>query len=292
VKRRLSCCLLLLLGPALSGTPAQPDPGGPHAVVCNGLPSKGRAPKNFPCFSLWEEYRIREHRYWPAGDRRLARALHGTGLDVAGWKKKHADVYRPLDHAFAAELKRAKLLYVGQYSGGCPGLFADRARWDALKAFLTGGGTIVFDYLATTPTLTPFLDAAGVENPGGKDGIFELKGCKAVPWPEDRNPPLLRAPNRIAGLVPGYGWWEKWSAAQWAPLREAAAPDKRAVMIVQDNVLGNGRIIFSQAVEVFRERSELTDNFFTWIYGLDFKKHRQERLKQEGGPGEMIGVFE
>jgi hypothetical protein len=200
------------------------------------------------------------------------------------WKKKYADTDagRLLDDKFLEDLNKSRLLYIGQYVYSYfEELFTNPKYAEGVKAFLKRGGTILFDYYSSSGS--GFLSSVGVEIPVAPSKSI---GYTAVSiWPENQNMLLLNSPYEITESVKikslgSHGGWEKWSARQVAPLRGVKDPEKEAILIVQENVLGTGRIIFNQTIMTFRERSRFTDNIIAYVFGPEpFKRIIQSRMK-------------
>ena len=255
-----------------------------NAVILNGFEAKGKELKNTPSFSLEEEYGIKEHRYWP-GDSCLEGKLKDSDITVEDWKKKHGNIYKPLDDSFLEALKKSKLLYIGQYAGDDKSELFNNPRYaEGITNFLKNGGCIFFDYLSIGDG-NEFLSSLGFDSPGE----FKEDYTSSSIWPGCKDMPLLNKPNSIpADPISCYGWWEKWSAKQLAPLRSMKNPEKAATLILQEGVGGKGRIITNQNFKFFRNREPLTDNILSYVFDIDIKAYSQKLIKEKGGAGDTI----
>jgi len=242
-------CLLVFFVAIASPIHAEDDSGF-YAVILNG---EGR---NFPPFSLFEEYSINEFRY---------SSQKGSAL--------------------IENICKAKLLYVGQYSESFLTITNNKILCEAVKNLLKKGGCIFFDFSSTSKSYDTFLNEVGVNNPAGSfsDGYYN-----SVILPENTGMKIFNIPNKISGTFKCYGWWETWTDKQIAALRDFAKPENRAAMIIQENVLGKGRIIFNQYPEIFRNPIPLTENILSYIYGIDLKEYKKSKILENGGPGELI----
>jgi len=240
-----------------------------------------------------EAYGISVDKFWPDKKRveEILRKMGGT-TTFAKWREKWGNTYRPLDGSFPVALLKAKFLYVGQGVWRLDAAVPFQRYPEAIRRFLENGGTILFDYspCPLSSTLDEFLAGMGVANPSANSS-FKSGDYKAVFSPGTEHP-LHKIPNDLtAKLSGGWGWWEIWSPVQTAPFRSFAQPNKRAAMIVQENVLGKGRIIFNQMPQAFRSLTAygdkaLSENILTYVFGRNLKGYQDELLKENGGPGE------
>jgi hypothetical protein len=214
-----------------------------HVIVFNDNGRVPPTPNVYPLFRLSEKFALVEDFYTP------------TTLDVT----------------FQENLKRSRMLYIGQYSDESP-LFRDAAICDAIREHLKRGGLLVIDYNTGTrdgrfrPETQEFLKSVGVEPPGdfhpgyGKS-VLEKPGTHA----------MLSRPVAVGGRSVGhYGWWEKWSPEQ-VVLAHGQANTAQATLILQENVLGEGAVLFNQLPSVFRTPHglyfDLVHNIITYAYG-------------------------
>lgn len=264
-------------------------------VAFNGIfPGDGSPTHTMPL----EAYGIETKNYWP--DEKwtekfldILRKQKKTEISFSEWKKKHRELYKPLNDDFAADLESAQLLYFSQHIHDGSSVLLDKYP-DAVRKFLARGGVIFFDYFsARSGVLTKFLKSAGVENPSGTYSDLKTGECSVVIWKGCQDMPLFKTPHNFdpeTKFDRGYGWWEKWSDKQFAPLRNAKEPGKMAVMIVQENVLGKGKIIFNHYPMIFRGpagggNKKLLENTLSYIFGTDITKHKDKILTEQGGPG-------
>lgn len=214
-----------------------------HVVVFNNNARTPPSPNVYPLFRLSERFGLVENFYTPAS----------------------------LDASFGEALNRSSMLYIGQYSDESP-LFRDPAIGDAIREHLKQGGLLVFDYNTGTrqdryrPETQEFLKSVGVEPPGSFESGY---GQSRFDKPDTHT--LLSQPMPIGGRGVGhYGWWEKWSPDQIALARDGTRPN-RATLILQENVLGNGAVLFSQLPSAFRTSEglnfDLVHNIITYAYG-------------------------
>lgn len=214
----------------------------PHAVVLNNNGRVPPTPNVYPLFRLSERFGLVENFYTPAG----------FGV------------------SFREDLERSALLYIGQYSDESP-LFRDPGICEAIRGHLKGGGMVVFDYHTGArddrfhPETIEFLKSIGVEPPGD----FHT-GYGSSRFEEADAHVLLSRPAAIGGRTLGHwGWWQKWSADQTVLARDRNAPSQ-ATLILQDGVLGEGTVLFSQLPSPFREPAglpfDLVRNIIAYTY--------------------------
>jgi len=214
-----------------------------HVVVFNNNGRVPPTPNVYPLFRLSERFALVEDFYTLA----------------------------TLDASFQENLKRSRTLYIGQYSDESP-LFRDPAICEAIRGHLKQGGLLVFDYNTGTrdgrfrPETREFLKSVGVEPPGdfhpgyGKS-VLEKPGTHAI----------LSRPVAVGGRSVGhYGWWEKWSPEQ-VVLAHDQANTAQATLILQEDVLGEGAVLFNQVPSAFRTPHglyfDLVHNIITYAYG-------------------------
>ena len=112
----------------------------------------------------------------------------------------------------------------------------------AITQFLKSGGTLVIDGGVTSREARKYLESIGVTTPQGA----KLVEYAAVPSDEEVHS-LIAWPFRISPLVSGLDGavcWERWDPSQSTPYRNQS-DSKMAAMIVQENVLGAGRVVFN-----------------------------------------------
>ena len=240
---RASLLLAAVVGTLCSSSAAEQLLPLEHVVVFNNNGRKPPTPNVYPLFRLSERFGLAEDFY----------------------------TLETLDASFGENLKRSRMLYVGQYSDESP-LFRDPAICEAIREHLRQGGLLVFDYGTGTrddryrPETLEFLKSVGVTPPGdfhtgyGRSQ-FEKSDAHAV----------LSRPVSIGGKSVGhYGWWENVSPEQIVLARDQANADQ-ATLILQENVLGAGAVLFNQLPAAFRTPDglyfDLVHNIITYAYG-------------------------
>jgi len=214
-----------------------------HVVVFNNNGRVPPTPNVYPLFRLSERFGLVEDFYTPV----------------------------TLDASLREDLKRSRMLYIGQYSDESP-LFCDPAICEAIRGHLKQGGLLVFDYNTGTrdgrlhPETQEFLKSVDVEPPGN----FQTGYGKSRLEKPDTHALLSRLVPVGGQGVGHYGWWEKWSPKQVVLARDRANPDQ-ATLILQDNVLGAGAVLFNQLPSAFRTSHglyfDLVHNIITYAYG-------------------------
>ena len=178
---------------------------------------------------------------------------------------------------FTEALARSKLLYFATKAGmSVTACLSDDRRRAAVGDFLARGGTVYFD--AFTPNYIPvpgLCASLKIPHPGSPQSR-ETVTLVANPASDL---PFLGGPREVKHLR-GYRYWEDAPAGlERALVVEGAA--RRAGMLVATDVLGSGRVIFSNAIELFTMRdAPLLANFLEDTYG---------RLP---GPGEAHPVWD
>ncbi len=218
---------------------------------------------DFPSFPV-EEYDITEYRYY----------IPPSNVDFPG----------NLSDKFLEDLKKSKLVYFGQSRSSIgpaiDSVFGNQVYREALKEFLKNGGTIIFDMGAPrSKEAVSFFQEIGVSIPVA-GGIQGVPGENIYPVPsteeKEKNHPVLNTPFRLEGVerLKWCGLFRQWAENQIAPLR-ASADKNFAVMVIQENVLGKGRIIFNAANNIFGHHSRGEDyaaNIFTLVFGEETKR--------------------
>jgi len=259
------------------------------AVVFNGISPANGSLRNSPEVSLEKKYGIVIHKYWPEKEcieqvLKKVKADDEASMSFDEWEAKNKDIYKPIDEDFVSDLERSKLLYLGQYAGEFANIPFKKYP-NAVRKFLEGGGVIFFDYFSTTSALNEFLKNVNVENPS-RD--FKSGSYGAIPWKGITNTLLLNFPHKLGkGHFSAYGWWEKWPDNQIAPFRSEIGLGQRAAMIIQEKVLGKGKIMFSQMYNIFTPADKkILENTLSYIFGRDIRKYKDEMSAEQGGPGE------
>lgn len=250
------------------------------AVCYGGLLREGKGLRGAPGVGL-ERYGIKPYVCHTSDDADIGKAIAGTDMTVSSWKEKYKDYYNPVGKstaaiaAFLSHLDKAMFLYVSEFCEDLD-LFNCPARQEAIKKFLRKGGVLYFDYWSVLPIT--FLASIGVEAPVH----HAVRNYEAIisPDPKDREHPLLNKPYKIEDTkgIWGHHFWTSWSDKQKALLRSKDHPE-RAGLIVQDNVLEKGTVIFSRVL-ISRARSlptpnpdeQLVMNILSLAYKTDIKK--------------------
>ncbi len=185
---------------------------------------------------------------------------------------------------FAEAVGEAQLFYVGQYSGGkaAANVFAVPERAAAVKALLSRGGTVVFDYNAlATGTVVKFLADLGLKHPGSTQGEY----YEAAATPGAKHP-ILSNPHKVSGDVgKAYGWWTDWGDSFTCLFCKQGDP-KKAALLVADQVAGKGTLIITQLFGLFRDEmrppaaKHVFENILCRAFGA------------LPGPGEAIRIYD
>ena len=267
-----------------------------QAVICNGAQSRETSTEVFlircPGVPIEKDYMIKCSYYW----------LDKENIDKDMRKAGKANYTLPVDYlsfndeSFLKNLETAKLLYFGQKGGVTPYYVLSKYS-EECKKFLAGGGTIFIDFFGGyLPDLTPFLQSVGVFNPCNTWDDYKtnfIPGDYTAKVTEKyQDSPILNTPWKIkeAGA---HGWWITWNDKQIIPFQNPLYPGKSATMIIQENVMGKGKVIFNQLPFIFRGANEsgdqkLLENTLTYIFGEDILKYRDKMIESQGGPGSPV----
>ena len=213
-------------------------------------------------------------------------------LSIEDWKSKYKDEYKPVDESFIDNLSKAKFLHFGQYCFRYSYYLFNKPKYaNAISEFLKKGGTIYFDYNATSLALTQYLDSINVKNPASGDSDTTCSGSYGATdvSSEYKNHPLVNHPHKITSGGRGYNWFWKNNCSKEQILLFTVSGDSREVaMVVQENVLGKGTIIFTQLSPIFRNRyKKLLENILSFAYGQDIREYKMRLVEEAGGPGVM-----
>ncbi|MCM8785268.1 MAG: DUF4091 domain-containing protein [Candidatus Omnitrophica bacterium] len=228
------------------------------AVICNAT-----GWWDFPFLPL-EEYGIKEFRYYIPPER--------------------VEYESNLSDKFIEDIKISKLLYFGQARNSIGPkkdlIFSNPSYRESVKKFLENGGTIIFDMggIFEKDTLS-FLNEIGVipPKPGGIKGVSGEEIYPVISDEEkEKNHPILNFPNKLQPneRLKWCGTFVSWSENQIAPLR-ANADKNYAVMVIQENLCGKGRVIFNGVNNIFAHatRGEIyASNIFSYIFGQEIKR--------------------
>lgn len=175
-------------------------------------------------------------------------------------------------------------------------VFAECA--DALKDFLKAGGGFLFDRQPSLgPNAVKFLGEVGVFSPykGGKTRQKEWDD--QIVWNDSvptnhafvtTAPPKKNFKNAGGSYALAFPEWDK--AKQQALFLVKLAPD-HAVTIVQDKVLGAGKVMFSSPSRSFNdwyECKDYGDAVLSWFIGRPADEHAKKTLDYVGGPGTPV----
>ena len=148
---------------------------------------------------------------------------------------------------FVEALKKTRLVFLTKLGGKQQAVVFAGKNAEAIKQFLKDGGTLVFDGDIHSREVRDFLKSIQVPVPlGAKRGEYS-----AGPSTEEVHS-LTSWPLRISDLASvsdGRVCWKFWSNSQCAPYRNQSSPEM-AAMVVQENVLGTGRVIFNGITEL------------------------------------------
>lgn len=218
---------------------------------------------DFPSFPM-DEYKITDHRYY----------IPPSGINFP----------TNLTDKFLIDIKESKLLYFGQSRNSIGPkkdiIFGNPAYREAVRKFLEDGGTIIFDMGAPMEKDTlSFLNDIGVSipRPGWIQGVSGEQVYPVISEIEkEKNHPILNFPYKLqpAEHLKWCGTFVSWSENQIAPLRASADP-KYAVMVIQENVCGKGKVIFNGVNNIFAHatRGEIyASNIFSYIFGEEVKR--------------------
>ena len=224
-------------------------------------------------------------------------------MDPAGfeeWKAVNEGLYNPFDEAaFAKALKAAGVLYLrGDNAQDLPFVRCPQA----VRDFLARGGGIVFDCLEANTNVTEFLRSVGVEDPRSAGRFVKACGSKSVKAPGLEHPIVRDTNERIKDFDrEGFcryhltgGGWKGWSKDQFAPVRAFEDPEHIATVIVQENVCGKGRVVFSRNWNAWWSYTSsmcdglLATNILSWLFDRDVNAYEDELQVKNGGPGTPV----
>ncbi len=212
---------------------------------------------------------------------------------------KHIQFEKSNLEGFKEALSQAKIFVICRNTGEDVAIIFKKPSYrKAISNFLKKGGILIFQYSCGlwVSDVKKYLKETGVEPPGKAEGEY----YKISISEENKNHPLLTSPNKlpaVSKLPSAYGWWKSWSEKQ-KPLFVSAENQKNAAMLIQENVLGNGKVIFSRIFYLTGEKylkreklyNEFIENLFTYAFGplkkgevieLNKKGHREKKEKKE-----------
>ena len=272
------------------GTKPNPEGGKPfEARHCVEFVTP--APRNFagqPArIERSERAMLVRHRFCAAEDRMVEKA---KADDFEAWMAENAlgaRCYRKA--AFAKALEKASYVHVQCDGKDCDDAFEDCA--EELKALLKRGGGILFVRTRPGPKAQKFLADIGVYDPTPsiKEGFEE----RAVWSPSvSTNHPLIKAKgtwyNSNVGATRKYAKWDK--EKQYAPYVDKLHPEN-ALMVIQDDVLGAGKVMFTLnkfCYTSWYENYDHGDGLLSYLLGMPVKEHAEKVQLFNGGPGEVV----
>ena len=210
--------------------------------------------------------------------------------DFDGWMAKYADGVKCYTPAAAARaLADAEYVHVQCDSADCDAMFADCK--EELKSLLKRGGGILFMRTEPGPNARKFLEEVGVFNPwpSTKDGFQE----PAVWSPNvSTNHPFCAAKgtwfNNNCGSSRKFAKWD--AAKQYAPYVDKLQ-NEYALMVVQESVIGAGKVIFSHNRYCFTswyENFAHGDALLSFLLGMPVADHAEKVAQMNGGPGKVV----
>ena len=180
---------------------------------------------------------------------------------------------------------------------------------DELKALLKRGGSIVFTRSPTGPTARKFLKEVEVfdPNPSAESDIGDSWGK----WCGPEGHPLLTSCYVASPVEPptthNLEWWLWKHICDYFQYRRAFGAwdterqqrlfcpkkngEKYAVLLVQENVLGSGRVVFNEGRNIFTDWYEpikLAENMLSWLTGMKTDDHAKKVTALNGGPGMVV----
>jgi len=188
---------------------------------------------------------------------------------------------RGLD-GLADALNETRFLLIRQNGGPVlEAIVADPRTRKAAEDLLQRGGTIYFDIelnVSSASRAGQWLAGIGAAYPGRPTRTTQLYSPKAHPAATH---PLARTPNTGVGGGYAYQYWPKAPAGCTTLLVDPERHD-RIGMLVVDNVLGKGRVLFSCAKDLWERSSGggFVENMLTGAFG------------PLPGPGLAVGVFD
>lgn len=211
--------------------------------------------------------------------------------DFDSWMNRNADGAKCYTRgAFAQALKDAAYVHFQCDTSDCDDVFEDCA--EELKALLARGGGILFSRTVPGPKARKFLKEIGVFDPSPsiKENFQE-----PVKWSPNvsTNHPLKakKAAEIFCGSIGAsrkYTTWDK--EKQIAPFVDAVHPEA-ALMVVEENVLGKGKIVFSMNRYCFSSWYENTvhgDTVLSYLLGMSVEEHAKKVRQSNGGPGTVV----
>ena len=189
----------------------------------------------------------------------------------------------------SAAIDAARIVHVQTSSNAHDVVFRDCG--ERLKALLKRGGMLIMDRSPTGAAARRFFKEVGVADPN-LTGYDRRNGDTSAVYEEqyDRaDRPFKKGGNHWHQFQLAFLGWDK--AKQFAPIRSQADRDHPTV-VVQEKVLGEGIVVFTQDTRGFQdfyENRDFGDNVHRLLVGdLGAYLHKAELLR--GGPGEPFGM--
>ena len=221
----------------------------------------------------------------------------GNGKKFIQWNREYPEYRSFRSKKFLEDLETAKLLYLGQYNQTSTAVISAYSKH--IKAFLARGGVLFIDYSNNLPDFTDFFETIGVKNPVPEYKDYKTNSkneyYKAEPNPKCKLS-LLNRPWKL-DKIRAYGWWNVWSDKQIIPFQNSAHPEKSAAMIIQENVMGKGKVIFNSISGIFRSsldggNTKYLKNTLSYIFEKNIKEYLKQQMEERGGPGEVADLRE
>ena len=143
-----------------------------------------------------------------------------------------------------------------------------------------------------------FLAEAGVDNPYAKAVRRKKEWDDAMVWNEalTTNHPFVatmseRDRKTLMGGANGYGIaFSTWNRENQVPVFLVSRDRNFATVIIQDKVLGKGKIVFNTLDRSFNdwyEYKQYGNVILSWLIGMPADVHRKKAETYTGGPGEV-----
>lgn len=256
-----------------------------HVVVYNGLKFSPELKPHNAGIGVFSEYGIVEHAYHWAS---IQKTIEKRNQVYADWLKRYGNIYKPLNEkTFVEDLKKARMLYIGEFCmDGMNDIVASGLIMDAVKDFLSAGGTVYIDYTPTgTPAYDTFLNMLGTER------FYESFGSglrDVVPFKGTLSHPIFTKPHKVSSdrIFKCNGYWRKITSNCKTLLNGIAEPAESSMLLLE-GIQGKGKIILCQ-VPFFREQGLIAENILSYIYGMDLLEERKHKVLEQGGPGELL----
>ena len=201
--------------------------------------------------------------------------------------------------AFAKALKDADYLHLQAPADEVDAVFADCA--NDLKTFLQRGGGILFDrYASIGRNAAKFLSDAGVDNPYAKAVRRKKEWDGVMAWNEalTTNHPFVvtmseKDRKALMGGESGHSVaFGAWNREKQTPVFLVKRDSSYATVIIQDKVLGKGKVVFNTLDRSFNdwyEHKQYGNAVLSWLIGMPTDVHRKNAEACTGGPGEETG---